>query len=481
MRLYKNAVILLVVLGLLIGVYVGVNMRGNDKEEEAVDNVTQDMNILELNRDEIKEITVENKEGKLIFEKKEIEKEVQKDNETVKEKVKEWTATYPEGLKINTSRVNSIETNISKLSASKVIEENAEDVAQYGLDNPIRLTVKLNDGTTRIIELGDQTPGKDGYYIKQKDEKKVYTISGYIGDIFKADKNDIRDKGLVAFAVEDITALALDRNGSLVFSATKKREGEFDNWLLTAPIEANTNSAAVGPILESLTSVNVKSYVEENATDLAQYGLDTPHYALTVEAGQNKTGLLIGKEKEKDKEVYAKLADGNEVFTLDISPFNYLDKPLKEIVEAFAYIVNINEVNKILVEIDGKTVVSEIKTDAEDKDNDRFTVDGRDASITDDSGSQPFRKYYQALIGITLSDVEVGAKPEGKPEITFTYHLKKEPGIMKVEFIPKDAHYYYVVKNDKYSNIIVARKKFDEPDGVRAMYKKLIEEMDKQG
>lgn len=78
-----------------------------------------------------------------------------------------------------------------------------------------------------------------------------------------------------------------------------------------------------------------------------------------------------------------------------------------------------------------------------------------------------------------MSEVEPGAKPEGKPEVIITYYLKKAPGTMKVEYIPKDANNYYVVKNGKYSGIVVAKKKFDEPDGLRDTYKKLVQAMSK--
>ena len=64
-------------------------------------------------------------------------------------------------------------------------------------------------------------------------------------------------------------------------------------------------------------------------------------------------------------------------------------------------------------------------------------------------------------------------------EITFTYYRKVDPKVMKVEFIPKDERYYYVMRNGKYSGILVEKKKFDEPEGVRESYRKLIEAINK--
>ena len=51
---------------------------------------------------------------------------------------------------------------------------------------------------------------------------------------------------------------------------------------------------------------------------------------------------------------------------------------------------------------------------------------------------------------------------------------------MKVEFVSKDANYYYVVKNGKYANIIVDKRKFDDAEGLRQTYKNLTDAMNKK-
>ncbi len=276
---------------------------------------------------------------------------------------------------------------------------------------------------------------------------------------------------------EDIINISMGRRGENIFSAEKVDEY---NWTLTNPIKGEANSAAVNPMLEALSQTSIDEFVEENAKDLSRYGLDNPSYTLEFKTSTTEGSLLLGAEKEKGKTIYAKLADSNEVFTLSTGNFSFLDKPLKEIVSVFAYIVNIQDVSKITVEMDGYTVNCELETDKDDSDNDKFWVDGIPVEhLKDEKDKQYFRKYYQALIGVVLSDVEIGAVPEGEPEITFTYYLRKSPGIMKVEFIPKDDFYYYVLRNGEYSGILVSKKSFDDTDGVRDTYKQLREAMNK--
>lgn len=454
MKLYKRAIALLVVLVLLIGAYVFVSKKApapsTPTEERKIER------IFEVDKEKITEVTIATKEGTFVFNKKD----------------KEWNLASPKDLKADKSKVDSIISNLSSLVADKVVEENAANTDQYGFASPTLITIKY-DGGVKELEMGNLNATKDAYYVREKGSTKIYTLGKYTGEALMTSRNALRDKTLFTFKAEEVLGLSMYKSGSLIFTAKKAEDSQ---WLLTAPIEGNADASKISPILEATAATaSYINFIEEKPADLEKYGLKNPSYALDVETAQGKTKLLLGNEKEKGQEVYAKLADKDEVFTIDDTAFNFLDKPLKEIIEVFAYIVNIQDVSKIEVVMDGKTTVSDIVTNPDDKDKDNFTVNGKEANMKDDKDNSLFRKYYQALIGVTMEEIDVNGKPSGKPEITFTYSLKKAPGTMKVEFIPKDDNYYYVVKNGKYANILVAKKKFDEADGVRETQKKLLD------
>lgn len=463
MKLYRNAIILIVVLALMVTGYVFLkNKKSAGNANEASTTETETVKIIDVAADKAQEITIESKDSKLIFGKKE----------------KDWVLTQPSDIKVDSSAVSSLTSDILALNADKVIEENAADLSKYGLATPgTKVTVKLTDGSLKVLEMGDSTPTKDGYYVKLQGSNKVYTIGSYTGDRFVNTKKQIRVKTLFEGKAEDVTAIGMEKGGKVVFVA--KKSGE--DWSLTAPIEGSVNTSNLGPIIDASVGTSITEFVEENPADLDKYGLKNPSYALEVETKKDgKVKLLLGKEDKQNSCYYAKLDGKNDVFTVATSAFNFLDKPLKEIIDVFAYIVNINDVSNIVVDMDGQTTNIGIETNKDDKDKDKFTVNGKDATMKDQKGDQPFRKYYQALIGVTLSEIEIGAVPTAKPEITFTYTLKKAPGTMKVEFIPKDDRSYYVVRNGKYSNIVVDKKKFDEPEGVRDTYKKLMDILNKK-
>jgi hypothetical protein len=81
------------------------------------------------------------------------------------------------------------------------------------------------------------------------------------------------------------------------------------------------------------------------------------------------------------------------------------------------------------------------------------------------------------LIGITFSDIDVDAKPQGTPEVTIIYNLNKAPGSVKVELIPANATSYYAVIDGKYTGKLVSKKDLDKPEGIRPCYKALMDSL----
>jgi hypothetical protein len=443
MKFYKNAVILVIIVALLAGAYILVTRNRPEGTEDDSDLVR----LTDYISSDVESLTLENPEGTFVI--------VRKDDK--------WILSSPADLKYDSLILSSIVINAASIIADRLVEENAQDIAKYGLDNPVTVRLKTKDGKETVLEVGDRTPTKSGYYIKLAGKSDVYVISTYTGDYLVKDRNGMRSKELFDFSKDDINTLVMNRKGQNVFKSIKEGDG-ISGWALTEPIKGSMDSTALSPMLEALAMTTVDEFVEDKPSYLAQYGLDDPAYEFEFSTAAGETyKLLMGEEKKKGLTIYAKLDNSDEVFTVGLTPYNsFLDKPLKEIVSVFAYIVNIDEVKKIDLTMDGKTtnMVLDVYKDAEgmpDRDKDKFYVNGIDVSGKNEDGVQPFRKFYQALIGISLDEVDLDGKPEGDAEITINYTLKD--GTMKVEYIPKDENYYYVVRNGEYANILVKKNK----------------------
>ncbi|MCR4435299.1 MAG: DUF4340 domain-containing protein [Clostridiales bacterium] len=461
MKHLRSTVVLLVVLAVLGGAYAFVVKKG-----EKVDNgkaAGNAIKLLELDKEKINEITVENPDGKFVFTKKD----------------GNWVLSSVPSFKIDTSKIEEIASTLASLEAQKVVSEDGSDLAQFGLDQPRTVTVKTSDGKEKTVELGNKTPTGDAYYLKEKDVGRVYTIDTSAGQTLGASKSDLKSKSLLPTnQFEDVSRFLVEKSGKTVFSALKTTG---DSWDLVSPIEASVSSDSLRQLFSTAADQQIKEFVEDNPSDLDKYGLKNPAYSVEVQTAKGNAKLLIGSEKEKGAEVFAKFADSSEVFTIGEETIKYVDKPLKEMMDVFPFTTDISNVSRIEVEMDGKTVQCEVQADKEDTSKDSFKVDGKDASMKSSNGESYFRKYYQALTGIVMDDIETGAVPRGNPEITITYTLKTSPDTMKIQYISKDSNYYYVMRNGKYSGLTVSKKQFDKEGGVRETYKALTDAMNKKG
>ena len=465
MKLYRNAIILVVIVALLVGAYFVIN------KYKPADQSTTDTNTIKLTNytsTDIASVTLENPDGMFVIE----------------PSGSEWVLTSPTNIRYDSSILSSIVINASSVIADKVVEENPKDLAMYGLDKPKKVTITGKDGNSTTLEIGNLTPTQSAYYVKTADKSAVYIVSTYTGDYLVTGKNGLRTKTPYTVTSDMITSLAMDRNGSNLFTAA--RDANKTDWSMSKPISAGVNGSALAPMLDALSQTTIVNFVEDKPADLAKYGLDKPAYVFdfsTTTAGAIK--LELGDEKIKGSEMYAKLSGSDEVFTIDPSKYTFLDKPLKEIVNVFAYIVNVDQVKAIDLTMDGKTTHMTVDTYVDgngktDSDKDKFTVNGMDATGKDKDDNQPFRTFYQSLIGITLDDVLIDAKPAGPADITIDYTLKT--GKMKVEYISKDANYYYVVRNGEYAGILVKKNKVDYgPIGMKNSYKTMMDFLANQG
>ena len=69
-------------------------------------------------------------------------------------------------LPVNTYLVESLTDSLAAISATKKVADKAENPADYGLDTPaVTATVVYHDDTEVTVELGNETPLKEGFYL----------------------------------------------------------------------------------------------------------------------------------------------------------------------------------------------------------------------------------------------------------------------------------------------------------------------------
>jgi hypothetical protein len=111
------------------------------------------------------------------------------------------------------------------------------------------------------------------------------------------------------------------------------------SWEIVQPAAAAPDQAAVSGITSNLASVEIQRIVEENPSDLKEFGLDVPRVEVAFKVGAQEHRLQIGAKTPTGTDVYAKLGDQKKVFligsfvdsTLNKSTFDLRDKTVLKV------------------------------------------------------------------------------------------------------------------------------------------------------
>ena len=161
------------------------------------------------------------------------------------------------------------------------------------------------------MHLGEKTPTGGDLYARLDDGARVFLLPAYLESTFDRGTFDLRDKAVLKIdrtAVDGLQVIA----GATPVTFAKRDE----KWRLTAPLDVRADYGAVESVLGRVTTAQMKAIVAQEATDLAQYGLQAPAITVHLDAGSARSTLLIGAASPEGP-LYAKDASRPMVFTVD--------------------------------------------------------------------------------------------------------------------------------------------------------------------
>ena len=134
---------------------------------------------------------------------------------------------------------------------------------------------------------------------------------------------------ILALSENDIAKLTLKKKDAGEVALAKNNAGK---WELTAPKQYLADQDTAGQLVNSAASVASDRVVEDKATDLASYGLQSPSLEVDVTTKAGKTSKLkIGDDTPTNSGSYAMLEGDPRVFTVASYVKSGLDKSVNDL------------------------------------------------------------------------------------------------------------------------------------------------------
>lgn len=148
----------------------------------------------------------------------------------------------------------------------------------------------------------------------------LVVLAGLGGYIYFVDANrdpaalDAKPRAFVDLSADEIEELQFRSDGG--DTSHVRRVGE--NWQLVGPSPADADTGVVSTVTSNLGSLEVQRVVDEQPTDLSQYGLDPARIdvAFRLEGEQDFAHLLVGERTPTGGDLFARRPDEARVFLI---------------------------------------------------------------------------------------------------------------------------------------------------------------------
>ena len=469
-----SAVVVLAVLG---GVYMGLNTYVSKEEKTESSEEKSKTKVFSVKTDDIKSL-------EFIVDKKDV---------TFEKKDDSWVKKDETAFPVNQTTLDSAASAIETVEADRVLED-VEDLTEYGLDSPSNtVTVDTADGTTKL-NIGDENTSTNQYYIsKDDDDSTVYvvaadTVSPFMDSLYDYAQGE-------DFPTIDSSTVKKVQVSENKDSYVLEENSDGATWDVSGDGNSDKESAdttAAGNVTSGLGSFAFDQFVNYNAEDLSQYGLDKPYATITVDYQENdstdstESGENDSTASESDSEssdttdtdsssedadsktttvdkqlvIYVGdeagdgsryvTVDNKQIYTMSTDTLSaVIDKTPSDLWSLIVNYLSVKNLDQLQVTYGETTstvnVSRETSTDDDgnEKETTTYQLDGKEIEST------TFTTFYNKLINMAgqkrLTDAYT---PAADPEMTAVF-TDSDKNQTTVTFYTYDTNYYAAVVGDK--------------------------------
>lgn len=428
------AAALLVLGGVLAVLLLTSPKEENDSQESST--VSETVNITNKTADNVVKLSVENKKGSFSLNRRQrTVTNTDEDGNTSESTEYYWTSDELKGVPQDDTAVLDMVSGLAAFSAKKTVEENAEDLEQYGLSQPLaKATIEFDDGTSAEFSFGNKNPVDDsGIYMLAGDNnnvllaaysavEKVFSDVKDFAELLLTDSYSSGDNELEYLKIErqdmeqpvEIKYMSeldeANENEDLVVSSSNTHR-------FVSPITAEldyTNGKSLWYNLYGLTADSV-AYTEQTAENLEKCGLSEPYAKVEFKYSGVERTLLLGSENEDKTGYYFTLSTVPGIYTISKDTAVWYTFGIGDVISRRPLSPYIYSLDTLEISTPEGEFIYNI-----DSENQTFTCNGEEID------SDNFRSFYRMLIGTIGEEYYTGEVDSDNPQVTVRFNYKSE-------------------------------------------------------
>lgn len=353
-----------------------------------------------------------------------------------------WVYSADAAFPLDESYIDTMLTTLSEITSTKTISD-PEDLDQYGLEVPV-CTITVTADSEYTLSIGEETTmGGERYF--SIGDGNVYLVDEDILSDFSYGLYDVLAYETIP-VMSEVTGMTLRSDVQSYEITYEENSGRaYSDSYVWFMGDKTLDTELTDSLISAVTGLSWDSCVEFNATDLSQYGLDSPAAAVTVdyietvqvETGEtDEEGNAVYETEERaaafalelgsvtDDGCYAKLPGSNMVYLVDM-----------ELLDTLLYTTYSELQPDEVILLDWDTVTAmDITLDAE-----HYTVTRSSKSVTDEEGNTTEEEIWllgeaevdaqtvlDALDAVASTGYAAGLYPEHGEQLRLCFHRDTE-------------------------------------------------------
>ena len=414
-----------------------------------------------------------------------------------------WNIRGHDMDKLSQSKLLDIADIGKKLMATELVTDapTQEDLIAYGLVSPqAKVTVQFKNGEKKSFDVGAARPDGEGAYCLMKDTNEIYCIWQSTQTYLLREVADFWNFPDIEMTTDELRYLKIIKEGVTTFEIEDVTDGvgvrpgginTFNTWHMSLPYQKDLNTQRLDEWFALFSAHSLDYMIEQDVTDLAQYGLDKPslevEYRMSDDNGGNQrtVNIKVGAVLPDGKSAMCIVNDEPTVYSIAANTFDYVNvKPL-DLIDRNIEVVYIGTVDDVTVSGPEGSFTIKIERDM------HVDKDGKPV-IDADTGEQKFderqylngkqtpeltytRRLYEYIISVQIQGVDTSDVSGQTPLYEIVYNRNTEARQqIRIGFYPYQKDYLSVTLDGKQLPFYVSRQEVQE-----LITRRCVETMDK--
>ncbi|TXD41211.1 DUF4340 domain-containing protein [Lujinxingia vulgaris] len=213
---------------------------------------------------------------------------------------------FGQTLKSDDLRFEMSEDRTFGLSEDDVVKVAIFEAGQSDPMTELRVGEEIQVPGTGVARTFAQVEGKE----------KIYRLQAALGELVRQPVDDLRSRSIVSLGDEALRSVQWSHADGHLLKIEPAAESSETRWMLASPqVEMALDAATVGRVVNTLSRLNARDFVDEGDAQLEALDFDAPAVTVTLETGSKKVELAVVRQGEGDQaKLYVRRAGDGQVF-----------------------------------------------------------------------------------------------------------------------------------------------------------------------